>query len=231
MGVPPRRTRLRLRTRAELRRVIATLDGFVPEWRRDRAWKMDVARLTYPSSPEDCDQPRRSPALAGPCRGPPRRAPCPRTAGLGELEGVYAVGLKSERLPDPCHRHVAHARRFGQRARRPVRGVLGRRLQRIGDDALHFAVVDAARPPGPRLVAQAVETVLQEVQSPLPHRGRAAPPEGGRTPRSREEDLRQAALTFCPSVVHRRNSCICARGPVGDPTRDPKVAGRAQVVV
>jgi hypothetical protein len=41
---PPRRTRLRYLTRAELRRVIATLDACVPEWRRDKvAWASAVA--------------------------------------------------------------------------------------------------------------------------------------------------------------------------------------------
>ena len=59
----------------------------------------------------------------------------------------------------------------GHRARRPVRGVLGRALQGLDDHLLDLGVGHRPRPPRTRLVGQAVKPISGKPIPPLAHRG------------------------------------------------------------
>jgi len=86
---------------------------------------------------------------------------------FGELPGLLAVRLQPERPPDAQHRRLRQADLARHRPGRPVRGVLGRALQRLDDHLLDLLVGDRARPSGTRLVDEAVEAVLHKARTPL----------------------------------------------------------------
>ena len=96
---------------------------------------------------------------------------------FGELERLAAMRLKAEGAPDAHHRTLRQAFGLRQAARAPVRGVLGRRLQRTRHRRLHLSVADLPRRPGPRFVAQAVQPPPPETFAPLANRlqGHALP--------------------------------------------------------
>ena len=95
-----------------------------------------------------------------------------------ELERPGAVRLEVERTPDARHRRLAQAELFGERARAPVRRVLGLGLERTRHDHVHASVVDRPRPSGARLVVEPFEPALGEALSPRLH-GRTADAELG----------------------------------------------------
>src|SRR5207237_813310 len=83
-----------------------------------------------------------------------------------QLPRLAPMRLQPERAPDPCDRTLRQPELGGQRTRRPVRRVLGRRLQRAHDHLLHLGVVDRPRPPRPRLVDETVETIGRKPRTP-----------------------------------------------------------------
>ena len=74
-----------------------------------------------------------------------------------------------------ANRVLGQADLGGHRPGRPVRGVLGRGLQRAHDHLLDLLVGDRPRPPRPRLISQAIEAMLGEPVAPLGDLGRVTP--------------------------------------------------------
>jgi hypothetical protein len=85
----------------------------------------------------------------------------------GELELLLTVRLQRERLPRPPHRVLRNAQMRRQRARRPVRGVLGRGLERGDHDPFDLLIGDRPRLPRPRLVQQSLQSGRGEALAPL----------------------------------------------------------------
>lgn len=74
--------------------------------------------------------------------------------------------------PDPGDRGLRQADLGGQRAGRPVRGVLRSALQGCGDHPFHLGVGDRPGPAGPRLVQQTFEPVGNRLRHSSPCYGR-----------------------------------------------------------
>ena len=87
----------------------------------------------------------------------------------GDLEILRAPGLQPERPPDPVDTGRGDAHPPGQLPLGPVRGPLGRLLQRPHHHLLHLGVGDGARHPRTRLVTQPVQPLCQEPGPPLAH--------------------------------------------------------------
>ena len=83
---------------------------------------------------------------------------------LGELPRLLAVRLQPERLPDPVHRRLGQADLARHRARRPMRRVPRRGLQRLDDHLLDLLVGDRPRLPRPRLIDQPIQAMLGETR-------------------------------------------------------------------
>ncbi len=87
-----------------------------------------------------------------------------------ELEGLAAVGLQAERVPDAGDCHAAEPGGLGHPAHAPVRLPAGRRLQRPGHDAFDGVVRDRPRGSGPRLVVEPLQPVANKAAAPLADR-------------------------------------------------------------
>jgi hypothetical protein len=88
----------------------------------------------------------------------------------GELEGLGAVRLQTERTPNAHHRRLRQPARLGHRPTAPVRRVARLLVQGLGDHALDRRITDRARRPRPRLIEQPVETLRDEPRAPLADR-------------------------------------------------------------
>jgi len=75
--------------------------------------------------------------------------------------------LQPERLPDAVHRRLIEADLGGHRPRRPVRRVLRRALQRLGDHLVDLGVTDRPRLPRPRLVDEPIQPLGLKPASPF----------------------------------------------------------------
>ncbi len=93
-----------------------------------------------------------------------------------ELPRVLAVWLEPERLPDPVHRRLCQSDLGRHRARRPMRRVPRRRLERLDDHLLDLGVGDLPGLPRPWLIGQPIQAMLAEAVAPAP-RGRDVDPE------------------------------------------------------
>jgi hypothetical protein len=102
--------------------------------------------------------------------GPRRRGPLDELRVPGELPGLPAMRLQPKRAPDPRHRRLRETALSRHRARRPVRRVPRRRLQRLDDHLLDPRIGNRPPPARPRLVQQPLSPILREPRAPLPHR-------------------------------------------------------------
>ena len=91
-----------------------------------------------------------------------------------ELERFGLLRLEPERPPDATDRGLAHPRRGGHRARRPVRRVWRALLKRLDDHTLDVIIADRPRLARTRLVVQPVQTAPREPPAPAPDSLRAA---------------------------------------------------------
>ncbi len=87
-----------------------------------------------------------------------------------ELEGLGAVRLQTEGVPDAHHRRLRQATRLGHRAAAPVRGIARRFLQCQGDDTFDLRIRDRAGRTRSRLIEQSVEPLREKARAPLAHR-------------------------------------------------------------
>jgi len=87
-----------------------------------------------------------------------------------ELERLGPMRAKRKGAPDAVDRVAAQPRRLRQRACAPMRRIRRRRLQGLGQHALHLRIGDRARRPRARLIEQPVEPPGQKARAPLAHR-------------------------------------------------------------
>ena len=99
----------------------------------------------------------------------------------GQLEGLRQVRLDPEQGAPALHRALANALGPPQGAGAPVRGGVGRLLQRAVDHRRHLVVVIGPRPTGPEFVVQPLDAGLSEASAPLADgvRGDADAPRDG----------------------------------------------------
>ena len=85
----------------------------------------------------------------------------------GQLEGLRQVRLDPEQGEPALYRALANALGSPQGACAPVRGGVGRLLQRTADHPRHLVVVIGPGPTGSEFVVQALDTGCSEAPSPL----------------------------------------------------------------
>jgi hypothetical protein len=91
--------------------------------------------------------------------------------GIGrELETLAAVRLQRKELKDPVDGGLGQAVGLCGQANAPVGGSGGLLLERAAQQYGHLLVGDRARTASPKLVVEALQTILDEALPPLAHR-------------------------------------------------------------
>ncbi len=93
----------------------------------------------------------------------------------GELEGLGAVRLQAQGVPDAHHRALRQSRGLGHHPAAPVRGLPRLLVQRLGDHALDLTIADGVRGSRSRLIEQTVQSRALEASAPLADRLRRHP--------------------------------------------------------
>jgi hypothetical protein len=88
---------------------------------------------------------------------------------LRQFEGLCAMGLQGEGLPDSMDAGTAQSAGLGKGTRRPVRGVARSRLQRQSQHTLDITVTQFARRARPRFVEQTIQSFDEKALTPLAH--------------------------------------------------------------
>ena len=88
----------------------------------------------------------------------------------GKLEGLGAMRLKVERLPNAMDGRGRKSDRARHRAQAPMRRIPRRRIQRQANRLGDLVIADPARRAGARLVEEAIEAMLGEPAPPFAHR-------------------------------------------------------------
>ena len=78
--------------------------------------------------------------------------------------------LQAERLPNAADRRMTQLELLRHRPRAPMRRVPRRVLQCVGNHLLHLRIGEPPRCPGPRLVDQPVQPLLDKAPTPAPDR-------------------------------------------------------------
>ena len=87
-----------------------------------------------------------------------------------EFEALAAVWSQTEGAPNPGDAAPTQASSLGQRARTPMRGVLGLGLESQRDHVLHCSISDLARRARPRLIQQTIHAAFDETRAPTANR-------------------------------------------------------------
>ena len=91
-----------------------------------------------------------------------------------QLEGIGAMRLQSEGMPDPADGHPAQSGGLGQSARGPVRLPARRAFQGLNDDLLDLGIAHLARRAGSRFVVESFQAGFQKARAPLAHHAHRA---------------------------------------------------------
>ena len=155
-------------------------------------------------------------ARAGPDTGRRRRGPSRRTAGPWTASSVsWRCGCSPNARQIRDDRGLVQPDLGGHRARRPVRRVARRALQRLGDHLLDLRVGDLARLPRPRLIQQPIQPELAQTADATCRPCCGAPPAARRSrvllsPLGRRQHdprpQRQRAAAVLRRRVHACNS-------------------------
>jgi hypothetical protein len=102
-------------------------------------------------------------------KAPRCRAPSRQQGISGELEGLGAMGLKVESVPDGVDRRRREPGGSRHRAQAPVRRSPRRRLKRLANDLGDLVIADLARRAGTGLVTETLDPMLCKPRPPFAH--------------------------------------------------------------